>query len=110
MDRIEEIMKRFSFDINVGRFVTITYKLHESKGKLICPFTMDSNSKRDIYLLADTLNKIGFERTDICELDNRYGISILLENKSYWMFAEDGISEQSSRNNVIPDYLYELMK
>jgi len=100
----DEVLKRFEFDVSVGRLTQVSNKINH----IICPFDLDESE--DLLMIMKVFNKLKFEKTynPYVNHKNADGISIDLTNKSYWFYTNDPGDERVF--NVIPEYLIEYME
>jgi len=101
----EEIIKRFEFDVMVGKLRSITGVL----GEVICPF--ESDDAYELLFISKIFNSLGFSKNNkwnYPSFKDADGISINITHKTWWYYTKD-IGEEDFYDNEIPDYLEEFM-
>jgi len=99
----KEILKRFEFDLEMGRFKAIY------RDGFIYPFVF--HTKENEKILCKILDRLGYKKQDSDSKEpNIFGISIKPCIKEYWHFDNHGVkigSDTDMSDNEIPEYLLE---
>jgi len=93
----EEILKRFEFDLRMGRFKSV----NNLKVKNVYAFRLARLS--EFLLLSKILDKLGFTSNNFQPMHTNKGISIKVDDKIYWTYQID-LNEINDDENKLPEY------
>jgi len=102
----EGVLKRFQFDLEMGRFIPCNeYSTRH--------YAFYSNDSTELIFLIGLLSKLNFEK-DLDVIGSylseqpTFGVCIDRFDKKYWFFEEASYASES--DNPVPDYIKEFVK
>jgi len=98
----DKVLKRFEFDLKMGRFVRL-----ENHRDTIYMFALDDEEA--MLVLEEILTKLGYSKENSkTHFHNPYGLSVRIETKTFWYFGDFIWTDSREDYNEIPDYIKEL--